>query len=227
MDPQVESILKLLNSIHLVDLKMDINGPTSYNGRQGNAMIYKRIDRVIVKSHLLARLESWKAKIGSLMLSFHRPILFSWDLEVVIGGKPFKFNRCWLEDPDFKQLVKTYLGNNPRLTKFLATDYLMSTLRGLKRVLNMWERGKRFKLKVCYLDFEKETIFLLKELEKPNPVAGTWDRLKAVEREKRKIMIIEEQTWRLKRRVIWLKVGDRNMKFFHAFVNGRKNVNTI
>jgi len=37
----------------------------------------------------------------------------------------------------------------------------------------------------------------------------------------------EEQEWRLKSRVLWLEVGDNNTKYFHQFVNFRRDLNTI
>jgi hypothetical protein len=37
----------------------------------------------------------------------------------------------------------------------------------------------------------------------------------------------EEQEWRIKSRALWIKEGDNNTKFFHQFVNYRRNLNTI
>ena len=36
-----------------------------------------------------------------------------------------------------------------------------------------------------------------------------------------------EESWRLKRRAIWILSGDENTKIFHAYVKGRKMQNTI
>ena len=41
------------------------------------------------------------------------------------------------------------------------------------------------------------------------------------------ILLEKEDTWRLKSRALWLECGDENTKKFHAYVKGRKALNTI
>ena len=41
------------------------------------------------------------------------------------------------------------------------------------------------------------------------------------------LLLEKEETWRLKRRAIWLACGDDNTKKIHAYARGRKVVNTI
>ena len=48
-----------------------------------------------------------------------------------------------------------------------------------------------------------------------------------MEDRKSKIVLKEEELWRLKSRALCLQQGDNNTIFFHKFASFRKNVNTI
>jgi hypothetical protein len=48
-----------------------------------------------------------------------------------------------------------------------------------------------------------------------------------LEKQKRQLLMDQEEVWRKKSRAIWLKSGDENTNFFQAFANERKIRNTI
>lgn len=48
-----------------------------------------------------------------------------------------------------------------------------------------------------------------------------------LENKRAKILKEQEETWRLKSRAIWLKVGGDNTKYLQKFSKGRKASNTI
>jgi hypothetical protein len=50
---------------------------------------------------------------------------------------------------------------------------------------------------------------------------------KGTESKKELILSIEESTWRLRSRAIWLNNGDKNTKFFHKYATQRRSQNTI
>eukprot|EP00253_Pinus_taeda_P026516 PITA_26516 len=54
-----------------------------------------------------------------------------------------------------------------------------------------------------------------------------WKAIVEIEAQRAKILLAQEETWRLRSRAIWLQVGDGNAKFFHKFENRRKASNTI
>jgi hypothetical protein len=53
------------------------------------------------------------------------------------------------------------------------------------------------------------------------------DIQKALKQRKELILSIEESTWRLRSRAIWLNKSDKNTKFFHKFSTQRRSQNTI
>jgi hypothetical protein len=48
-------------------------------------------------------------------------------------------------------------------------------------------------------------------------------RLKTLEAERNKLLLAEEERWRLKSRATWIQCGDKNTKYFHRFSSYRRN----
>ena len=89
----------------------------------------------------------WSASIGDVLISDHRPILIQWNFEIKKEGFPFKFNRMWLKEHDFNNLVEEYMSKNKRKAGIGFSVFLMATLRGLKKAVKKWERSKKILLK--------------------------------------------------------------------------------
>ena len=52
-------------------------------------------------------------------------------------------------------------------------------------------------------------------------------RMKELQDKKGNLLAHEVTTQRLKRRILWLKEGDANTNFFHAYASARRNSNAI
>ncbi|KAJ9556757.1 hypothetical protein OSB04_011371 [Centaurea solstitialis] len=95
-------------------------------------------------------------------------------------------------------------------------------LAKLAKVLHQWGR----KLNVTFKRDIKEAYSKLNLLRQPQ------DQIAAPTYEEERLRILaillkEEDHWRQRAKAHWLKEGDRNTKFFHAFANGRRKVNRI
>eukprot|EP00253_Pinus_taeda_P002268 PITA_02268 len=103
----------------------------------------------------------------------------------------------------------------------------MENLKRLKKTTVEWASDRRKKQNEALNKIDDE----LRALEAPKVDAyatqESKERIVTLEKSREKILLDKEEEWRLKSRAIWLKAGDENTKFFHNYVKGRKNANTI
>ncbi len=103
----------------------------------------------------------------------------------------------------------------------------MDNLKRMKAASKLWSLQKKLKEEETLENVNSE----LSLLEDPGGNGyGTIEsraRLQELEMERRRILQLREESWRLKSRAIWLQAGDDNTKFFQNYAKGRKNSNTI
>ncbi|XP_070015222.1 uncharacterized protein [Nicotiana sylvestris] len=150
--------------------------------------------------------------------SDHSPMYLKCDIETPPIKKPFKFLNFWVEHATFKDVVKENW-----TADFSANPYILFNhkLKKLKKALSLWSKatfGDIFQ-KIASM----EEVVLVHEAEfEANPTGMNRERLQKVQVELIKCLALEEKYWQQKAGMTWFKEGDRNSKFFHAQVRGRR-----
>ena len=147
MDPLAPFLSQLIKYANLIDMAPSCASPTWKNDRAGEAEISKRLDRFFASSSLLPHIQKHRVWANPSEVSDHYPVCLEWNTKFCVNIYPFKFNRAWLLEEGFSNLVKDYwtadrspLGDND-------ISSLVSKLKGLKVEVKLWEKKKRMVIK--------------------------------------------------------------------------------
>ena len=136
---------------------------------------------------------------------------------------PFKFNRSWLEDPEFNRwLLQEWSVLNPGGTSHdLATFYHM--LHSLKQEVKVWIRDKNAQMDSEATCLDCAIVSLLSGSSAGILSHDDQESLIHLRVEKKKILEHYILTWQLKSHSKWALLGDSNTKYFHTLASGRRN----
>ena len=158
------------------------------------------------------------------VLSDHFPILLEGGCQQR-GRIPFRFENMWLRVDNFVDKVKKWWASY--LFHGTLSFILAKKLAALKLDLKQWNKTEfgnvTFKKQALWsklndLDAKEEThsLFAEEKLDQTNIRSNI-----------EKLTLMEETSWRQKSRVLHLKEGDANTKFFHIMANSNRKNNGI
>nr|XP_016475204.1 PREDICTED: uncharacterized protein LOC107796895 [Nicotiana tabacum] len=215
---EVDDFRHCINTCNLTDLGFKRSIFTWWNGRSEDDCIFKRLDRCLGNHELQQTFPGLEVTHLSKIGSDHYPMMLKCDIETPPIKKSFRFLNFWTKHETFKDLVKENWNADFSANPFCIFNF---KLKKLKKELSTWSRatyGDIFQ-KIASLE---EVVLVHERHFQVNPTQMNRQRLQQVQAEMIKYLALEEEFWRQKAGMLWFKYGDRNTKFFHTQVNGRR-----
>ncbi|XP_060190319.1 uncharacterized protein LOC132619425 [Lycium barbarum] len=132
--------------------------------------------------------------------------------------KSFRFLNFWVEHESFLDVVKENWVESYGSDPFFNFH---NKLKKVGRALSKWSRDTYGDIFKQITTLEKVVQVHEQEFEQ-NPIGLNRERLQRVQADLIRFYAIEEKFWRQKTGMQWFQDGDRNTKFFHAHVNGKR-----
>jgi exonuclease III len=206
----------------LMDLPL-AGGLFTWSNNQENP-IWSRLDRFLISPEWDAKFPGTLQKRLSRLCSDHFPILLDCG-GIHWGPSPFRFENMWLKSEGFVDRVRLWWASY----HFQGSpSYIFSQkLKALKSDLKRWNDQEFGIVEIRKAKFLEE-LLAFDRLEEdlglsPEDKIRKGEVIRALE-----ISILqEENSWRQKSRVHWLKEGDKCTKFFHRIANSNRRSNAM
>ncbi|KAK2445049.1 hypothetical protein QL285_016023 [Trifolium repens] len=193
---------------------------TWYNS-EGTSM--SRLDRFLLSEGFIAKEGITNQWVDNRDISDHCPI---WLLHSNLnwGPKPFKFNNCWLDHPEFYSFVQnTWEGSVVQGKKAFV---LKEKMKRLKLALKKWNRDV-FGIIDLSIDSTVKELNDLEDQLANGDIDPAFFNSKEKVRQFWEQLHSKESLLRQKSRTKWCQEGDSNSRFFHATIKGRRRRNQI
>ncbi|GAU49526.1 hypothetical protein TSUD_377390 [Trifolium subterraneum] len=170
-----------------------------------------RLDRFLLSEGFIHKGGISNQWIGDRDISDYFPIWLECS-NLNWGPKPFKFNNCWVDHPEFLDLVKNI--------------WVQSNMKRLKEALKKWNRDV-FGFKDLCIDKTLRELNEVEDLIANGDVDPVDLNSKELVRKFWEQIHSKESLLRKKSRTKWIQEGDSNSHFFRSSIKGRHRRNQI
>lgn len=207
---------------------MSTHGPQfTWCNRRENGLICKKLDRALINDVWMQHMANSYCVFDSGACSDHLRRKLIIHGRVLKPRSPFKFANVISSMTDFLPTVETFWNQSTPLFHSTSALFRFSKkLKRLKPVLRQLSRSKLYDLsRRAAMAYDDLCSCQLNSIQSVDPQAVIAES-RAYERWE-KVSNLDEKFLRQKSKLHWLKVGDKNNRFFHNAVKERQAKNSI
>ncbi|XP_060190580.1 uncharacterized protein LOC132619813 [Lycium barbarum] len=208
-----------INSCELQEVNFKGSPFTWWNGRADNECIFERLERMLINSQFLNWFGHIEVEHLARIGSDHAPLLCSYGEVANNIPRLFKFHNFLTDHESFLDTVKQNWISYEHLDPFISFKI---NLKRLKGVLSRWSREVYGDDIFKQLVIGEEIVRMKEELFEEVPSPSNRCVLQCAHTEYKRYLNFEEEYWKQKVGVDWFDEGDRNTRFFHNLVKGRR-----
>ncbi|XP_078177822.1 uncharacterized protein LOC144572230 [Carex rostrata] len=211
---------KLITDLQLLDVPLR-NRTYTWTNKQPNP-IFSKLDRVFLSPEFSFRFPIITLQALPMTVSDHVP-LFLTCKQQHLPKRSTKMELCWFK----YDVLKTKVNENWEDGKANSLTSFTERSKQLQQQMSQWHKSN-FSEAQLQLDFCKKEIHSLDCLEESGKLQQHEFQKRIGLRERAyELAVLIETRWRQHARCKWLKHGDRNTRFFHAFASARTRKNTV
>ncbi|CAA0831791.1 Unknown protein, partial [Striga hermonthica] len=218
-DRSFDGFNKFISNMEMEEIGMEGHQFTWGNNRDAEGYVEEKLDRAFASFEWLSSHPNAKVLNVIRTASDHSLLILNAGSQESRCKRRFAFDRRWVSKEGFAEVVQKAWSIPQSGTPFFR---LKEKVKQTRIALLIW--SSKFKSqnqeKIAALSNKLEEI---REAGK----ADNWEEWDSVSKELNDAYTYEEKFWAQKARVQWLKEGNSNTKFFHAYSMSRRRQNAI
>ncbi|KAF3651406.1 hypothetical protein FXO37_18018 [Capsicum annuum] len=215
---EVEDFRHCIQICNLSDLGFKGSIFTWWNGRTDEACIFKRLDRCLGNFEFQQMFPERDVTHLIRFGSDHSPLLLECKVDSPQIKKSFKFLNFWTTHESFLDVVHQNWNSEFADNPFVQFNL---KLKKMKKILSSWSKATYGDIFQKIANME-DVIMVLEVQFELDPSRQNRQSLLKAQAELTRVMHIEEEFWKQKENMSWFQEIDRNSRFFHAQVKGRR-----
>ncbi|XP_071900933.1 uncharacterized protein [Coffea arabica] len=210
---------QFINGNQLMDIGFTGHPWTWCNNWEDTGEIKQRLDRGLCSLSWSQVYENIVCRHIDSYASDHSILIIDTKPNSSRRRKRFYFDKTWLQKADIGDVIREAWQQETQGSRmYQVTSKIKNCRLALSKWKNRFQTNSRQKI--------ENIQFQLSELKKST--GSTRNGFKAsLKRQLKDAYHEEEQYWQQKSRIQWLREGDKNTKYFHALVQGRRRRNRL